>query len=585
VNFTETTRRNFIALLLAVGLSSAPAQSADKSPESLNPASAGHTAGQTDMAAGAAVEADVEAMAGLAKLADDAVSKLKQRIQGGPPFQLGERRARIEHLEKLPATTDGELAEKYRRAFDAYRVELDYAKTVEAYRDLLRDSDDGRLVNFLRVGRLALYYQTMDGRESAVWHPDKRQWLRLSGEDNESIRQALRIARKIDPPQLMVLPLFVPDARGGQSDTPLAAADEASNLDLRQSECLAVIREAAASMESLLSASNGHQLGPLIGRLSNGQQTVALDDVIRLFDGLQNQLDRQGRISIARAPVYAANGQRQDKEVLRVGDFAWIGEGLYLSYWPEVDRWVELPRQPASDLLRLSGTFLRHDSSSPAPLPIDPSAGQVLQLLVEIPSLGERIAQGGAVGYLILALAAFAGLLSGYRFVDLSLIGRRINRQLQAGEFRLDNPLGRLYARLQQLTVRDEELLYLTVEDVLANEQARLAHALSFLKLVAAIAPMLGLLGTVTGMIETFQTIAMHGSGDPKLMSGGISEALVTTVEGLVTAIPILFLHSLLNSKSQALGTLLEAHATVAMTRHIERWRQQVEEADEGGVG
>jgi biopolymer transport protein ExbB len=105
----------------------------------------------------------------------------------------------------------------------------------------------------------------------------------------------------------------------------------------------------------------------------------------------------------------------------------------------------------------------------------------------------------------------------------------------------------------------------------LSSEQARLERVLPFLKLVAAIAPMLGLLGTVTGMIKTFQAIALHGSGDPKLMSGGISEALVTTVEGLVTAIPILLLHSLLTGKSQTLAALLEAHASAALAARLER--------------
>src|SRR5690606_33723437 len=116
-----------------------------------------------------------------------------------------------------------------------------------------------------------------------------------------------------------------------------------------------------------------------------------------------------------------------------------------------------------------------------------------------------------------------------------------------------------------------EEVLYLTVEEALSGEQARLERVLPFLKLAAAIAPMLGLLGTVTGMIKTFQAIALHGSGDPKLMSGGISEALVTTVEGLVTAIPILLLHSLLTAKSQTLSALLEAHASAALAARLER--------------
>ena len=145
-----------------------------------------------------------------------------------------------------------------------------------------------------------------------------------------------------------------------------------------------------------------------------------------------------------------------------------------------------------------------------------------------------------------------------------------MRRQLFGGNWQPDNPLGRILSKLEQSPMNDDEALYLVIEDALAAEQADLDYGLTFLKLIAAIAPMLGLLGTVTGMIETFQAIALQGSGDPKLMSAGISEALVTTVEGLVTAIPILLLHSLLSGKSQALGALLEAHASAALAQRLE---------------
>jgi len=257
--------------------------------------------------------------------------------------------------------------------------------------------------------------------------------------------------------------------------------------------------------------------------------------------------------------------------VLRLGGFSFIADGRYLVYAPEVDRLVELPRQPSSGLLDLARDFPKAEPESLASVAIDPSSGQTLQLVVQVPNLRERIDQGGMVGYSILMLAALAFALSGYRFTELTLIENRLRRQLQSAELRLDNPLGRVLDRLDRTTMNDEEALYLTVEEALTDEQTKLGRALSFLKLVAAIAPMLGLLGTVTGMIKTFQAIALHGSADPKLMSGGISEALVTTVEGLVTAIPILLLHSLLASKSQALGSLLEAHAAAALAQRFER--------------
>ncbi|MBE0437557.1 MAG: MotA/TolQ/ExbB proton channel family protein, partial [Methylomicrobium sp.] len=255
----------------------------------------------------------------------------------------------------------------------------------------------------------------------------------------------------------------------------------------------------------------------------------------------------------------------------RLGGFSFIAEGRYLAYSPEIDRLVELPRQPASSLLNSARRFQQVHADTLAPVALDPSGGQTLQLLVQIPNLQERIAQGGIVGCLILVLAGFAYALSGYRFVDLSLVGKRIKQQLQTTDLRLDNPLGRVLAKLEQETACDEEALYLTVEEALTGERIKLERALAFLKLVAAIAPMLGLLGTVTGMIETFQAIALHGSGDPKLMSGGISQALVTTVLGLVAAIPILLFHSLLLGRCQNLGNILEAHVAAALALRLEQ--------------
>jgi hypothetical protein len=136
-----------------------------------------------------------------------AVSALRQRVENGPPFLLEERRDRLDRLEKLILDPAADAAEKFRRVVEAYRVELDYARSVEAYRDVLRMGPDERLVDFLGVGRLALYYQTLDGRESGIWRNDLRLWQRLPGEKNEAIAQGLRTARKLDPPQLIVLPL------------------------------------------------------------------------------------------------------------------------------------------------------------------------------------------------------------------------------------------------------------------------------------------------------------------------------------------------------------------------------------------
>ncbi|CCE25647.1 MotA/TolQ/ExbB proton channel family protein [Methylotuvimicrobium alcaliphilum] len=335
------------------------------------------------------------------------------------------------------------------------------------------------------------------------------------------------------------------------------------------------IRESASDLkplyQQLFLGGDAARQRALLKQLADSKQIPATNDLKALFASLQQQLDALGSVSIIQAPVYEPSGQAVDKEVLRLGGFSFIADGRYLAYSPEIDRLVELPRQPASSLLNSARRFQQVNADTLAPVALDPSGGQTLQLLVQIPNLQERIAQGGIVGCLIVFLAGFAYALSGYRFVDLSLVGKRIKQQLQTTDLRLDNPLGRVLAKLEQETACDEEALYLTVEEALTGERIKLERALAFLKLVAAIAPMLGLLGTVTGMIETFQAIALHGSGDPKLMSGGISQALVTTVLGLVAAIPILLFHSLLLGRCQNLGNLLEAHVAAALALRLEQ--------------
>lgn len=139
-------------------------------------------------------------------LLEGAAAALRIRVEEGPPFQREERLARLDRLNRLLSDPVVEIAEKYSRVLEAYRIELDFSRTIEAYRANLADGET-RLVDFLSLGRLALYYQTLDGKESGIWLNNHRRWQRLSGEDNEKITDGLRAARKLTPPDLIVLPL------------------------------------------------------------------------------------------------------------------------------------------------------------------------------------------------------------------------------------------------------------------------------------------------------------------------------------------------------------------------------------------
>ena len=189
---------------------------------------------------------------------------------------------------------------------------------------------------------------------------------------------------------------------------------------------------------------------------------------------------------------------------------------------------------------------------------VDPSKGQILGLLIQTPGIGERINQGGFVGYLIILIGLLGVAMSLWRMKYLKDEGDAINRQLKSSEPSNDNSLGRILSIYKENQGIDPETLELKVDEAILREVPQLEKYHSIIKVFAAVAPLMGLLGTVVGMIVTFQALTLFGTGDPKLMAGGISQALVTTMLGLIVAIPLVFLHSVLTSWSTSLIEILE---------------------------
>ncbi|MEF1303475.1 MotA/TolQ/ExbB proton channel family protein, partial [Vibrio owensii] len=157
------------------------------------------------------------------------------------------------------------------------------------------------------------------------------------------------------------------------------------------------------------------------------------------------------------------------------------------------------------------------------------------------------------------------------RGVSLMIARQKIAKQLKNPTQPEDNPLGRILAVYQKDKHRSVEALELRLLEAVVDEQTHLEKGLSMLKLLAALAPMLGLLGTVTGMIETFQVITQFGNGDPKVMAGGISMALVTTVLGLVAAMPLLLAHNVLSSQAENIRNILEKQGIGLVAEQAER--------------
>lgn len=202
---------------------------------------------------------------------------------------------------------------------------------------------------------------------------------------------------------------------------------------------------------------------------------------------------------------------------------------------------------------------------------VDPSRGIMLEQLANSPELSDRLEHGGIVGKIILGLLAIGLGISLFRGIKLTLVRQQINKQLKSPTQPGDNPLGRVLSVYNKEQKRSVEALELRLLETIVDEQQGLEKGLSMLKLLAALAPMLGLLGTVTGMIETFQVITQFGNGDPTIMAGGISTALVTTVLGLVSAMPLLLAHNILSSQAENIRTILEKQGISLVAEQAEK--------------
>ena len=306
-----------------------------------------------------------------------------------------------------------------------------------------------------------------------------------------------------------------------------------------------------------------------VTELSREKSLPSIRDLEELWFALQQEMTESGKVVSYRVPVIGLNGLAQEQRVTRIGVFNAISKGRFLRYLPESGMLQEMPRQPGREYLRLASE-VESSAGGMQLMTIDPSRGAVLGLVMQVPDLIERIRQGKAVGYVIIVLALAGGLLALERFIHLFLTGRRIRKQLHNDQPDRKNPLGRVLQVYRDNPSVDTETLELMLDEAVLKDLPRLQRGLPTLKILAAVAPLLGLLGTVVGLIETFQSITLYGTGDPKLMAGGISQALVTTVLGLVAAIPLILVHSGLSSKSHHLVSLLEEQSAGIVARHAE---------------
>lgn len=311
-------------------------------------------------------------------------------------------------------------------------------------------------------------------------------------------------------------------------------------------------------------------LSNLIKVAGSSSELPSIENLERLWFEMQQEMTLTGTVSQYAADVVLPNGETVNKQVTRVGGFNVVADGNYLVWDVEAKKLVELEVQPGSRYNGPAGE-LENAFDAANGFWIDPSRGQLLKIMGQTAGLAERIQQGGIVGYIILGLAIIGVLLSLIRMAVLGAEAKRIKRQMETDEAKDDNALGRVMGVYQSNAHADTETLELHLGEAISNEIPRLSRGINWIKIISVVAPLLGLLGTVTGMIDVFETMSLFGTGDPKLMAGGISQALVTTVLGLVAAIPCVFLHTMTNNKSRDLIQILQERATGILARKAEQ--------------
>ncbi len=311
-------------------------------------------------------------------------------------------------------------------------------------------------------------------------------------------------------------------------------------------------------------------MADLAGKMGDTNRFATLDEIETLWFEMQREIIESGKISNFKTMVVGADGIESEQMVTRIGAFNALSDGKYLEFKPENSRLLVLPRQPEARYVSRAEDF-QALSSGMGSVAVDPTRGGLLSKLVDKPNLMEQVAQGKTVGYVIIALGLIGLLVAVYRFIYLMGVSAKVNAQIKNLDQPGNNPLGRILEVYKVRGDDDLEAMEIRIGEAILNETPKLNKWLPFIKIISAVAPLLGLLGTVTGMIQTFQQLTLFGTGDPKTMAGGISTALVTTVLGLVVAIPMLFLHSLVSSKAKAVTEVLQQQSAGMIAEIAER--------------
>lgn len=272
-----------------------------------------------------------------------------------------------------------------------------------------------------------------------------------------------------------------------------------------------------------------------------------------------NEIASSGEIKEIKANIINSNGDIQPSNLVRYGPFNMVQGKSFVK--PDIanNAFSVLPKQPDRGITKTFRSHYKSDGYSVAA--IDPTRGFLLSLYLDKPSTFERVAQGKLIGFIIVVIGLSGLIFAAYRYYSLNLYANSIKSKSEADVF---NQIDNLSTKSTTIDTFEREC-----DEILLTINGNLNWGVNWIKFLAAVAPLLGLLGTVIGMIETFQAITVFGTGDPKQMAGGISQALVTTMLGLIFAAPLLAMYTLLSEKVSDILQEIEEYVAVSIVKKV----------------
>lgn len=360
--------------------------------------------------------------------------------------------------------------------------------------------------------------------------------------------------------------------------TLIKRATELKNAQGTLGEMFGVVRRAASNTIGSITASNiSGQPGygdrsALLAELAEAKKLPTTKELEDLWIALQTEMTESAKVVAFDAEVAQLAGGSVTKKVTRVGSFNLIAEDEYLIYNSDVGKIQPLGKAADGYYVSSANALQEASAGELVPFYVDPSRGGILRLNTQRATLSDRYHQGGTPGYVITVVLFLGLFIAAFSLFTTLTESTKMKAQLKdTNNPSDDNALGRILKIYEENKTTDVENLELKLDEAILRETPRIERGINTIKILAAVAPLLGLLGTVIGMIETFQQITLFGTGDPKLMAGSISMALVTTAMGIIAALPLIFVHSIVAARAKSIIHILDEQSAGIIASHAEK--------------